>query len=146
MTGRRFVVYGPAVGKQRPRFNQATGRVYTPQKTLRFEDRVRAAWRDAGAAHLGDGPLTMTVEVVCPRPAVHWRVNGELSAAGNRSPVPCKTPDLDNVLKGISDSCNGLAYRDDKQIVDVRITRRWGGPREPEHVVVELDEWREQAA
>ena len=31
---------------------------------------------------------------------------------------PIKKPDMDNVVKVIADSLNGVAYRDDTQIVD----------------------------
>jgi Holliday junction resolvase RusA-like endonuclease len=31
--------------------------------------------------------------------------------------LPCKKPDIDNVIKIIADSLNGIAYKDDTQIV-----------------------------
>lgn len=32
---------------------------------------------------------------------------------------PTKKPDIDNVIKVIADALNGVAYDDDKQIIDV---------------------------
>ena len=33
-------------------------------------------------------------------------------------------PDIDNVLKAVMDALNGVAYEDDKQVVEV-ICRKW---------------------
>lgn len=37
---------------------------------------------------------------------------------------PDKKPDIDNVLKVVLDALNGVAYEDDKQVVEVRC-RKW---------------------
>ena len=36
---------------------------------------------------------------------------------------PTKTPDYDNIGKIISDALNGVAYRDDAQIVEANISK-----------------------
>ena len=33
---------------------------------------------------------------------------------------PTKKPDLDNIIKAIADSLNGIAYKDDAQIVELK--------------------------
>ena len=38
---------------------------------------------------------------------------------------PTKKPDVDNIFKGIADSLNGIAYRDDSQIVSATINKIW---------------------
>ena len=38
---------------------------------------------------------------------------------------PTKRPDVDNVLKAIADSLNGLAYADDAQVVDMRASKQY---------------------
>ena len=37
---------------------------------------------------------------------------------------PTKKPDVDNVAKSILDSLNGMAYKDDSQVVEC-IVRKW---------------------
>ena len=39
--------------------------------------------------------------------------------------LPAKKPDADNILKAICDSLNGIAYRDDAQIVRVVMGKRY---------------------
>ena len=39
---------------------------------------------------------------------------------------PVKKPDADNVCKVICDSLNGVAYRDDTQIVDCMVRKFYG--------------------
>jgi Holliday junction resolvase RusA-like endonuclease len=36
---------------------------------------------------------------------------------------PAKKPDADNIMKAIADALNGIAYKDDSQIVNVTITK-----------------------
>lgn len=129
---------GRPVGKARPRFVKATGRTYTPKDTEAAEARVREAWRLAGSVDLGDGPLAAVLTIAVARPASHLRVHGGLTAAGTRAWVPLRKPDCDNALKLNLDALNGLAYRDDAQIVDAHVTRRWAVEGEREHTQLVL--------
>ena len=38
---------------------------------------------------------------------------------------PMKKPDLDNVAKIILDALNGIAWKDDTQVVGLRVNRMW---------------------
>ena len=50
---------------------------------------------------------------------------------------PIKKPDMDNVVKIIADSLNGIAYHDDTQIVDCQIRKFYS---ETPRVVVTIKE------
>ena len=39
--------------------------------------------------------------------------------------LPTSKPDTDNVLKAVLDGCNGVLWRDDVLVVDVRIRKRY---------------------
>jgi Holliday junction resolvase RusA-like endonuclease len=39
---------------------------------------------------------------------------------------PTKKPDADNIAKVILDALNGIAYRDDTQVVDLTVSMRYG--------------------
>lgn len=131
-----FKVEGSPTGKGRHRTNLQTGRTYTPAKTASAEERVRAAWREAGSPSL-EGSLEMQVCATMQRPKGHYLKDGQtLSTEGLRHPWPIKKPDLDNVLKLVADALNQCAYRDDSQVVMARLIRRWAKADEFEHVEV----------
>lgn len=131
-------VDGKAVGKARPRFNTKTGRTYTEGKTKMAERRIQAMWAAEGRPRLPHGPIVFTVEMAVERPRNHYKVNGELSAAGLRAKWPVRKPDLDNALKTFADALNGLAYRDDMDIVHAWIVRRWCRRDEHEHTLIRM--------
>lgn len=126
MTTVNLVIPGRPVGKQRPRFNRKTGRTYTPQKTVSYEQRVHREWIEAGRPRLEDGPIVAHLWAMYQRPGSHVLKDGSLSALGRRTPFPMPQTDLDNLQKCVFDGLNGLAYHDDRQIVEVHCRRRWG--------------------
>lgn len=133
-----ITVNGTPTGKGRPRFNPKSGHAMTPHKTRVAEARVIAAWQALGCPRLDDGPIVLTVDMALARPGSHWKVSGDLSAAGQRSLWPTKKPDADNVLKLLMDSLNGAAYKDDAQVVHAWIVKRWCNAGEREHTVIRL--------
>jgi Holliday junction resolvase RusA-like endonuclease len=134
----RIKIPGAPTGKGRPRFVKKTGHAHTPTLTKTAEARIANAWTNAGAIRLPDGPVACSIEAVVSRPGSHWRVNGASTALGARSPWPTKKPDLDNIIKLVGDSLNGLAYRDDADIVQVWAVRRWCHSGERDHTTIVL--------
>lgn len=124
-------VDGRPQGKQRPRFNRQTGRAYTPVETRSFEQRVQGEWYAAGRPRLGDVPLDADVLCMFARPRSHRLATGGLSAVGRRTPFPMRG-DCDNLAKACLDALNGLAFRDDSQIVTLTVRKRWAGSGETE--------------
>jgi Holliday junction resolvase RusA-like endonuclease len=123
-------IVGPPPAKGRPRFGR--GRTYTDPSTREAEDAVVAAWVDAGAPRLADGPLVLSVTVELARPRSHLRSDGGLSAAGRRAGRhPRRRPDLDNVAKAVMDALSGRAWRDDADVVALYAVRRWAEPGRP---------------
>lgn len=114
---------GAPVGKGRPRFVRATGRAFTPEKTVRFEDRLSLAAQAAMAGRaLLDGPLSVEVEIRMPIPvskSKKWKAD---AAAGLVRPVV--KPDADNFAKML-DACNLIVWTDDSQIVDLHVTKQY---------------------
>jgi crossover junction endodeoxyribonuclease RusA len=92
----KFVVEGAPVPKERPRFNTKTGRVYTPRKTKTAEDHI--AWEFK--RHYGAKLLTQDVHVCL---SFHLE-------KGQRA-------DLDNLVKTVLDALNGVAWKDDAQVI-----------------------------
>jgi Holliday junction resolvase RusA-like endonuclease len=136
--GYTFVVPGPPTGKGRPKFNRKSGVAVTPARTRIAENRVLLAWQDANHPRYDLGPVSLHVEAVLERPRGHYRTNGLLNTAGERSGWPTKVPDADNLLKLVADALNKQAYRDDSQIVHATVIKRWANPDEGEHLRVSL--------
>lgn len=132
-------VPGEPRGKGRHRSTVVKGQLrnYPDPATTRAEALIREVWRKAGEPRL-TGPVTASVFGVLSRPVSHYRKNGELSAAGLRSPVPTKKPDVDNLLKLVLDALNGLAYGDDAHVLDARVAKRWATEDEDPHTLVLL--------
>ena len=45
----------------------------------------------------------------------------------NQAEYPLKKPDVDNVAKIILDALNGIAYKDDKQVVTLIVKKSYAG-------------------
>lgn len=115
-----FTIPGKMRGKGRPRA-RVMGKfahIHTDTKTANAEAMVRqfAALAMRGR-NLLEGPLKLSVTVWLQRPA-SW---SKRKRAEN--PIPTGKPDLDNIAKLLSDSCNGIVFTDDSQISDLRIVR-----------------------
>lgn len=118
-------VPGAPVGKGRPRFVKSTGRVYTPSPTRKYEDRVRAtAERIMDGRSPLDGALEVGVMAIVPIPE-SWSKT-KRSAAARGLIRPTSRPDADNYLKIACDALNGIVWRDDSQITDTQIRKRYG--------------------
>ena len=115
MEVRSFIIDGHAVGKERPRKGKYT--IYTPKRTTQFEKHVRNCYLDKyGDKHLMIGPLA--VKVVSYREIIKSMSKKDKKLAMDGDIFPTKRPDIDNVMKSIMDALNGVAYKDDKQVVD----------------------------
>lgn len=93
------------------------GIAFTPKPTRIAEAFIKSLFVQKYPGHVPvEGPLELTVLVYLPIPkSASRRVHEDMATGKIR---PTKRPDLDNVLKLVMDSLNGLAYKDDSQIVD----------------------------
>lgn len=123
MTTLCFFMAGAPVGKGRPRFSRKTGHVYTPEKTARYEERLAwAAQSEMKGRPLFEGPLRVTVEAAMPIPVSKpekWK-----TAARDQLVWPTGKPDADNIAKML-DALNNVVWRDDSQIVDLRVIKQY---------------------
>jgi Holliday junction resolvase RusA-like endonuclease len=100
-----FILPIDPVAKGRPRFDRR-GIARTPEKTRRFERSVALLSRK----HAPKEPITGAVEL---------RLTFLMKAPGRPvRPYP-STCDLDNLIKGVSDSLNGIMWVDDVQVTKV---------------------------
>lgn len=131
---------GAPEGKGRPRFRafaskggRAFASAYTPAKTRKYEDALRFAAQQAmkGRAPL-DGALDVIVYAHMPVPASWSRKKRAAALRGEIYPVT--KPDWENIAKTL-DAFNEVVWRDDRQVVDGRVLKRYSDrPRLEIHV------------
>ncbi|MGV6394530.1 RusA family crossover junction endodeoxyribonuclease [Pseudomonas caspiana] len=121
-----FVVPGEAIGKGRPRVSTIGGhaRMFTPKKTANYETLIAMSAQQAMAGReLIAGPVLIELKILV---AVAQSWSKKKSAAALAGTVmPTKKPDADNVLKAICDGINGIVFRDDVQVVNVSLSKRF---------------------
>ncbi|WP_085701945.1 RusA family crossover junction endodeoxyribonuclease [Pseudomonas sp. B15(2017)] len=123
----KFIVPGEAVGKGRPRVTTIGGhaRMFTPTKTANYETLIALAAQQAmDGRELISGPVMVELRIFVSV-AASW--SKKKTAEALRGEVmPTKKPDADNVLKAICDGINGIVFRDDVQVVNVSMSKRFG--------------------
>lgn len=119
----RFEILGEPMGKQRPKSTSINGfvRNYTPAKTVNYETLVKQVYQQTSGHWFGKEPLKGEINIYYKLEKKHYGkkgINKEGQDKLNGLIRPIKTPDFDNCEKIIYDALNGIAYDDDKQIVD----------------------------
>jgi crossover junction endodeoxyribonuclease RusA len=119
-----FVVEGRPVPKKRPRVirDGAKSYTYTPKETVVHEEKIGWAWKEKG-----------------PKA---WPLDGRYAVRIDFFFAMKTTADIDNLIKSVLDGLNGLAWKDDRQVMSVRAEKMELDPGEPEltYVAVEVME------
>ena len=138
----RFTVPGQPVGKGRPRIGKigTHARMFTPAKTVGYEDRVRFAAHQA----MGGGlpllcPIRATLEIALQIPT-SWSKRAQARAADGVE-HPTTKPDMDNVVKAVFDALNGIVWRDDVQVVQLAVRKHYSHTPGVAVTVETIPEW-----
>ena len=123
MTTISFTVYGQPVGKGRARSTR-TGIHYTPAKTQQAEESFLAQALPYKPDAPLRGPLRIEITAIYSVPS-SWSKKRRV-AAEDGIERPTVKPDMDNVVKLILDSLNGVFYLDDKQVVELEVYKFYG--------------------
>lgn len=115
-----FTVPGNPIAKGRPRFVRATGRTFTPAKTASYEGAVAGKAAEAMSGRRPfEGPLRVTIRATFLVPQ-SWTQNRKNAAVWKTS-----KPDADNLAK-IIDALNAIVWRDDAQVCELTVQKRYG--------------------
>ena len=128
-----FQVDGEPQGKARPRFTRY-GKPYTPKKTTDYENSIRTEYIEAGGECTGF-PVKVKISAAYKIPKATSKAIRAKMIAGDLRPV--KKPDLDNIAKAVCDALNGIAYKDDAQIVCLEVCKYYS---EYPHITVTVKE------
>lgn len=115
-----FTIPREPQGKARPRVvrNKYTGKVstYIPDKTVAYEELVRLKYTEATNHKFVNGEsLEIKISAYFKIPRGKSKKN-KLDMQLHKI-LPTKKPDCDNISKIVCDALNGVAYKDDAQIV-----------------------------
>lgn len=124
MTTVRIEIPGPPVGKGRPRAGKTRdGRpvMYTPDKTLVYENYIKWIYTATYKSLKLCGPLSVSICVGYPVPKSASKK--DRARMFSDSIRPAKKPDCDNIAKIILDALNGVAYDDDRQVVELIVLK-----------------------
>ena len=143
MTGRQysFSIPGDPVGKQRPRTFMPKGGSFpvttTPKKTRNYEALVKMCAEQAGVTPMSQ--CTVKISIAIPVRMTEFKTKPP------RIEEPRKRPDIDNIVKSVCDALNGIAYRDDKDILRITAGYCFIAAHKSAHTIVEIfeREWTE---
>ncbi|WP_430229887.1 RusA family crossover junction endodeoxyribonuclease [Nitrosomonas communis] len=126
-----FLVPGNPVAKGRPKTRirkQAGGKsyaqVYTPEATANYENLVKVKAEEAmrGCGLIEDA-VSVDIQLFVMVPA-SWSQKKQREALGHRV-LPTSKPDTDNCIKTLFDAMNEVVWRDDKQVVNISLAKRY---------------------
>lgn len=107
-----FAVEGEPVAKERPRLGKH-GNTYTPSKTTNAETKIGWAFKQKARGWQADNTTAIALHITFIWSGVD--------------------KDIDNMVKTVMDGLNGVAYKDDKQVIRLQVSKIEG--TQPETVV-----------
>lgn len=118
-----FIVKEEPRGKERPRFCRNGNNVYTPRKTKEYEELIGFSFLKFGGKKVEKTDyVAVSVDAYFKIPKSYTK--GRRIDCQYNINRPTRKPDADNILKAVLDGLNGVAYDDDRQVVDVKC-RKW---------------------
>lgn len=116
-----LTILGKVKAKQSFKFTRYGGK-YTPADVKEYAKHIRGCfYAKYPEFEPLEGALRVTIDVFVKIPKSFSKKKTEQAQYGEVRPTV--KPDCDNICKNLLDSLNGVAYKDDKQIVEVHIKK-----------------------
>lgn len=124
---------GAVHGKCRPRFTKR-GIAYKAPHDAAYENLVQMAYKNqCGNYSFGDKPVSVSLVIQRALPkSKPRRIEREHDTVA---------PDVDNCFKAVTDALNGIAYDDDKQIIECYVIKLPRYRKAEESVTVTIKEF-----
>ena len=110
-----FFVAGTAKSTVTGSVVRAGNRLIPIRRHTEWAKYVKLVAAEHAPATLLEGPISLSLEFVLMRP----------KSVGKRRGWPIVRPDLSNLAKGFDDAMTGILWKDDAQIVDARVEKRY---------------------
>ena len=146
----QLTVYGKAqpAGSKRG-FKAKDGGVLIVDANPKSRDWKNAVSSEAAKLQLRellDGPLAVRFVFYAPRPKGHFGTGRSIGILKATAPAyPTGRPDALKLSRAVEDALTGVVWRDDSQIVDECIAKRYGEPARVEITVAPVAEGIELA-
>lgn len=128
----KFTIPGEPKAKQRPRMTKK-GHTYTPKQTVNYENWVKQCYIMEHFGKQVEGQLKATITAYFAIPKSKSKKDKEKMLFGEIRPGKL---DCDNIAKAVLDALNKIAYDDDKQVVDLTVSKYYA---ETPRVEVEIE-------
>ena len=127
-----FEIPGKPQGKARARtfYNSKLGKMQsiTPENTVLYENLIKHCYLETKCEPFLDKvPLEVEITACFPIPKSATKKDRERIKLMEY--YPTKKPDADNIAKVVCDALNGRAYKDDAQVIDLTVHKRFGDPK-----------------
>lgn len=121
----KFTVYGEPVVQGRPHGSIRNGKVHMRDraKAKYFKQYVALVASQHRPKTVITGPVAMDVKVYRPMPKSVSNSLKKKEKAENGLLRPTTKPDVDNYVKGVKDALDHLIYKDDSQVVDLKVSK-----------------------
>ena len=122
----KFIVPGKPFGKQRPRMSRR-GKfttTYTPKETVEYENLVKLSYYNSADDTKLKGAIKAEIKGIFPLPKNTSNKQREKMISGEIKYT--KKLDCDNMAKCILDALNNIAYDDDSQIYELKVSKEYG--------------------
>ena len=118
-----IIIKAKPIAKARARKGKY-GNFYTPNETKRFETLVGWNYKLSGYERY-EKAVKLEIDFYVKKPIKCKRK------------YPTIKPDIDNQIKSILDGLNGIAYHDDKQVVDIKASKFYA---DEDYVKIRIEE------
>ena len=128
----RITIQEEPQAKGRSRIVSVNGKFhsYTPERTKVAQNAILLRlMRHQADCFPKDTPIKLT--------AVFYRTKSKYLP--KRETLPFRKPDLDNMLKLLSDAANGVLFVDDAQLTTIRVSKRWTD-KDAGYITIKLEE------
>lgn len=109
----RFTYTGEVRGQSRPRFSRFG--TYKAKADKDYERAICEAYINSGGKSFGSKPIYIEIRA--------YRALPKSMPRYIEAEPDTHKPDGSNILKSVEDALNGIAYDDDRQIVDARVIK-----------------------
>ena len=116
----KFVVMGTPVAKGRPRMTKY-GHAFTPQKTKDYEALVVESYKSQVKNGYTEEPIEIDL-LFCFEIPKSYSKKRRLDIQSGKEKYT-KKPDIDNLIKSILDGLNGVAFKDDNQVINITASK-----------------------
>ena len=115
-----FTIPGRPTGKARPRVTKWG--THNTDTTMLYENLVKLKYQESHN-EISDKPLIVHIDACFEVPKSYSKKRKQAILDGKEH---CTLmPDADNIAKIITDALNGIAYKDDKQIIGLHVGKHY---------------------